>query len=477
MVPRPPLRSVRIHDVRSVWGPPLDVPLGPVTVLVGPNRSGTSNVAWAVAAALDPDRRFRPHRDRPRRRDEARPSVTLDHADGSRRVVRWDPHQGTRTDSGAGPVGHVVLSRVDETPRDLLRRLPLDLDTPQEREALAGTVREVAREVLPEVADAAIDRRLAVRLRDELGSVVPVPETRAIVALACARHLAVRGAPPVAVVVDNPDAFLHPAAQETLAGLLVEVALATHAAIVVTTASPFAIPRVSDVEVVSLARDAAGRTGVVATASGDATQARLLGGLLRDPGLAEVLDRVGRIPPGTRAVLVVEGGTDQAYLELVAATMGRADVLDDVEIRPSGGAMGAALAAIVLRAELEVPVLVLLDHDAAGRRARDTLVSRFGFDRGTQVLTYADVIEGGPPGIEAETLFPTELLRRFVAETGPSAAHRERREHGVDHVDLTGSGKSAFVGWLEQHLRADQLGDWSALLELLDERLGLTVGR
>jgi hypothetical protein len=151
--------------------------------------------------------------------------------------------------------------------------------------------------------------------------------------------------------------------------------------------------------------------------------------------------------------------------------LGRHASLEDVVIRPAGGAMAAALAAVLLRAETDVPVVVLLDADDAGRRARTTLVSRFGFDRATQVVTYADVFDGAPPGVEAETLFDVELVRRFVRERGRAASRGERRLHTLPHVELTSSGKSSFVGWLDQHADPEHLARWGELLDLLDARL------
>jgi hypothetical protein len=470
------LTTARIHDVRSVWGPPLDVPVGPrVTVLVGPNRAGSSNVAWAVVAALDARERFRPGRDLPRdhgRAAEARPSVDLAWDGGQRTTVRWDRDSGTRTEEGwTVPEGRVVYSHIHETPRDVLRRLREPLDLPAGAQALAATIRDTCRRVVPEVAEVTCRDDLAVEVRDDLGTPLPVAEVRALVTVGIARHLTTIGATPAATLVESPEAFLHPAAQELMAGQLVELAAISDAPVLVTTSSPFAVPRVPEATVVALARDTTGRTGLVGSARGDETQARLLGGLLRDNGLAAVLDRVGEVAVGTRGVLIVEGGTDEAYLRLAADRLGRPEALEGIVIRPAGGAMAAALAAVVLRAETGVPLLVLLDHDDPGRRARDTLVSRFRFDRSREVLTYADVFEGGPPGVEAETLFDAALVRRFVRERGPSAVRAERRLHTLDHVDLTPSGKSAFVGWLERHADPEHLARWGQLLDLLDERL------
>ncbi len=464
--------DVRVTDIRSVWGPPLTFPLGEhVTVLVGPNRAGTSTVAWAVAAALDPTIRFRPPRDVPRRRLDPEPQVRFAAKGNSSATVRFDPGDGHRQVDGDLPTGHVMLSQIHETPRDALRRLPIDLGPPSARADLAERIRAVAQTLLPEVDAVTIDERLAVRVIDDLGSALPVPETRAMTVLGAVHHLAALEQPPILAVLEGPEAFLHPAGQEVLAATLPELAAVTGTRLIITTSSPFVVPRSADVQVVALAREAAGRTGLVASASGDGTQARVLGGLLRDAGLAAVLDRVSQVPAGTRAVLVVEGGTDEAYLSLVAATLGRDADLDRVVVRPSGGAMGAALAALVLRAEVDVPVLVLLDHDDAGRRARDTLVSRFGFDRQREVVTYADVIEGSPPGVEAEMLFDPALVRRFVAEHGPSATHGERKVGGEPHLDLTSSGKSAFVRFAEDHVTPEHLSRWRDLLDLLVERL------
>jgi 5S rRNA maturation endonuclease (ribonuclease M5) len=475
-----------VRDLRSVWGPPLEVPLGAeVTVLVGANRAGSSNVAWSLAVGLDPQRRFLPGRDLPRvARDRAdlHPGVEValpsPDAAGSagRHVVAFDLDRGTRTRTSPVDLGGaVVFSGVEHTPRDVVRQaaatgaLPL-VDEADRGRVAAGLLATMQR-ILPEIEHVAIDHRLHVVATDDRGGRIPVPELRAVTALGVALELAAGGRPPVATIVEAPEVLLHPAAQEAVGGLLLAVAEATGSPVLVTTTSPFVIPRVEATRVVVLARDAAGRTQVTGAARGDEAQARVLGGLLRDHGLATVLDRLGQLPPGTRAALIVEGGTDEAYLRQAAATLGRGDVLDDVVILAGGGAMGAASAAIVLRAESSVPLLVLLDHDDAGRRARDTLVSRFDFRRGAEVLTYADVFEGGPLGVEAETLFDPGLLRRFVAERGRAASHGERRVHGLDHVRLTSSGKSAFVGWLRTNVAPADLERWDALLELLAQRL------
>lgn len=492
---RPRPVGLAVQDLRSIHGRELELPLGALTVLVGPNRAGASTVALALALALDPERAFEPERDLPRGRDRgilpgSAPRVRVAFEDGSRRTVTFDPASGERrveaaavsagaapgsptaassgVSSGATAIG-VLVSRVDDTPRDLAR--PFVHADPSLASALAAAVSATVGTVLGEDVAAEVDGDGRVEVRDELGVVVAVPEVRALAAIALAGVLAARGTPPAGLVVEAPEAFLHPAAQAAIAGELLALALDTGVPVVVTTTSPFVLPRREEVRVVALSRDADGVTRLVASARGDEPQARALGGLLGDEGLAAVLDRTGGLDPELRGVLVVEGGTDVAYLRLVVRLLEREEVLEGVRVHDAGGAMGAALAAIVLRAESDVPVVVLLDHDDQGRRARDTLVKRFAFDRKREVLTYADVFEGGPVGVEAETLFSSELLERFVRQRGRGVVGEWRRVHGERVPDLTSHGKSAFVAWAEEHATREDVLAWRGLLDLVAERL------
>ncbi len=171
-------------------------------------------------------------------------------------------------------------------------------------------------------------------------------------------------------------------------------------------------------------------------------------------------------------MVVVEGGTDEAYLRIAGRVLGRQADLDRLAIEPAGGALPAALQAVVLRAETDLPVLVLLDNDDAGRRAKQTLTSRFGFANRTEVTTYAEVVPDHPLGAEAEDLFDWRLVDRFVEAFGEEAS-RGRRLLRADewHVDLSLAAKSAFVGWLDANARPEDCDRWGALLDLLVERL------
>jgi hypothetical protein len=98
-------------------------------------------------------------------------------------------------------------------------------------------------------------------------------------------------------------------------------------------------------------------------------------------------------------------------------------------------------------------------------------VSRFDFDRRREVMTYADVFEGGPVGIEAEALFSSRLIESYVAVRGRSAVEAVRKLPFGSFLDLTSSGKSGFVSYAEEHARPDDLELWGRLFDLIAARL------
>lgn len=486
------LASVTVHDHRTVWGEPVQLQLGSaVTVLVGPNLAGKSNLARALAAALDPQVPFDVERERPAHLADAVPQVDLAYRDRAhgrtgRVDVRVSWPAGTRVvdvrpGSARPPDGRPVLAWAADRPADVLARVA-DVVADEPPEALAADLLPTLRRVLTEVAAVELPEGPGgdVVVRDRSGFAVGDHVLRATFAAAVAAHLVRRGVELPGVVIEEPEAFLHPAAQEVLRDELLEVGVAADAPVLVTTESAFMVPRVEETRVLAVARDDAGRTRVVGGERGDQPQAAMLGGLFRDPGLAAVLDRTTQLHAGTTGVLVVEGGTDEAYLRAAADVLGRGDELATLAIHAAGGALPAALLALVLRAETDVPILALLDNDEAGRRAKRTLVSRFGFTNRREVTTYAEVIEGHPMGAEAEDVFDWRLVARFVDDQGEDAI-RDRRVLVRDewHFDLTLAAKSAFVAWVEREVRPEHCARWGQLLDLLGERLGpgaATVG-
>lgn len=484
------LDMVRVSEHRTVFGDPVELQLGlAVTVLVGPNLAGKSNLARALACALDARVPFDLDRERPTTRPGVVPTVELFHRDRTHgrpdavtvtvswpeghRVVDVRPAQGAGRVTAPELEGRPVLAWASDRPADVLARLADEL-AGTDPVALAGDLLPTVQRILPEAASIDLPDGVggAVVVRDTTGFPIADHAVRATFAAALAAHLVRQGVELTGVIVEEPEVFLHPAAQELLRDEFLEVGVAAEAPVLFTTESPFMIPRDPDVRVIAIARDPVGRTRVVGTAAGDEPQASLLGGLFRDGGFAAVLDRTSRIPPQARGVVVVEGGTDEAYLRLAGALLDRADLLGRLAIHPAGGALPAAMHALILRAETDLPVLVVLDNDPEGRRARDTLVSRFGFTNRTEVTTYAEVVPDHPLGTEAEDLFDWRLVARFVDELGDASIRGKRILRADEwHHDLTLAAKSAFVAWVEEHARASDCTRWAAILDVLDERL------
>lgn len=418
----------------------VDLPIAAgVTTLVGPNAAGKSDVLEAVVVCLD------------------RSDGVVVHAPAHRTPVQLvrEVLDGIETVHAAGAAG--PSGRTGDPER-----------------ALVALFLDEARRVVPEVTRVDVDLEAGiVAARDRHGQRFSASSgLRSSLAMALVRLASEQGTPVRALLVEEPGAFLHPAAQEDLRDRLREVAGLVEGPTVITSETPFVIPRGPDDLVVALARDVDGEPMVVGTAAGDDPQASLIGGLFRDPGLGGVLDRAARLGVGTRAVLVVEGGTDEAYLRLAADALDRAAELEGVAILPAGGASAAVLQAVVLKHETDLPLLVLLDNDDPGRSARDTLVKRLSFTKREQVTTYAEVLPGYPPGTEAEDLFDHRFVARFAAEFGSEGVTGTRVLVGEHvHHDLTSSAKSAFVGWAREHARPEDLPGWTAVLDLLAERL------
>ncbi len=479
------LERFEVHDHRTVVDDGLEVRMGrAVTVLVGPNLAGKSNLARALAMALDPALPVDLDRERPVDRPDAFPRVDMrwtarEHGLARHVDVEVSWPYGQRVVSARhGDLDDLVERRpvvawAADHPADILLRVAESLtDLPMAD--LAADLLPTLQRVLPGVAHLDLGERLGDRVvvTDEAGFTVASHTVRATFAAAVAAHLVRRGHDMPAIIVEEPEVFLHPAAQEMLRDELLEVGVAADAPVVLTTESPFVVPRAADANVIAVARDASGHTAVVGQAAGDQPQATLLGGLFRDDGIAAVLDRTAGIPNGTTGVVVVEGGTDEAYLQLAAQVLGREAELEHVVVHAAGGALPAALHAIILRAETTVPVFVLLDNDDMGRRAKDTLTSRFGMDNRRQVTTYAEVIDDHPMGVEAEDMFDWRLVERFVAEQGDSSIRGKRILRDDEwHFDLTLSAKSAFVDWVTRHATPGDLTRWGAVLDLLAERL------
>jgi predicted ATP-dependent endonuclease of OLD family len=275
--------------------------------------------------------------------------------------------------------------------------------------------------------------------------------------------------------VEEPEAFLHPAAQEALKDDLEALAKREEVTLLVTTHSPFVVSRAPSARVIALSKDDKGRTRLAGQAAGNEPHASLLGGLFRDAALPDILDRSAQIPATARGILVVEGLTDEAFLRLAAAKVKRPDLLSDIHISPAGGAQKTVVQSVMYKQQTPKPVLVLLDTDEIGRVSKDNLRSRFGFSK-NEVITYADIGGDFQDGTEAEDLFPKTLLDKFVTTHGEDRVVKVKsaRKGGGWRYDFNETGKEVLPDFIRAEAVTTDFDLWLMLLHNIRTRLHLS---
>jgi hypothetical protein len=215
---------------------------------------------------------------------------------------------------------------------------------------------------------------------------------------------------------------------------------------------------------------------VTGAAQGDEPTAGLLGGLFRDPAIAEILDSAARIPATCKGIVLVEGITDAAYAALLATNAGLPEFVEDLHIIPVGGTSRLILEAALLKAQSSLPIITVLDSDEPGRHASRDLKKKLGF-RSSEVAFYAELFKGTPEGIEAEDLFPADLLQRFVDAEGEAnvlnAKTPSKALQGGLHFDFNALGKQLLPGFLLKNATKEDLEQWGQFVVLVREKLGL----
>jgi putative ATP-dependent endonuclease of OLD family len=363
-------------------------------------------------------------------------------------------------------------------------------------EALQGTlldplrdrIAEILGTLFPEIQGASlvpavptIDETLSnvtIRLKDAVESSIASKGTgvRGGVMVAMLRYLADQSKRSMVFAVEEPEAFLHPAAQESLRDDLEKLAERRDVSLLVTTHSPFIPSRSPKARVFAVAKDGEGRTRIIGEAAGDDTRSTLLGGLFRDAAVADMIDRSARIPTGARAVVLVEGTTDADYLVVAADKAKRPDLIAGLHLVPTGGAGKLLVEAVLTRAQTTLPVLALLDSDANGRSAKNTLVDRCGFRKREDIVSYAELWPGNPPDVEAEDLFPNHLLQAFVDYEGESTVLSEKVASATLkcwHFGFNATGKDLILAFLRDRATPDDVARWITLLEMIRQRTGL----
>ncbi|MCK6588299.1 MAG: ATP-binding protein [Polyangiaceae bacterium] len=269
--------------------------------------------------------------------------------------------------------------------------------------------------------------------------------------------------------IEEPEAFLHPDAHRELGVGLESFTQRQDVTLLVTSHSPFIFRSDAGLghsAVFVVRKDESGRSSVMKDVTA-AARADLLG----SQALSSLLEKAEEVPDSAKLILIVEGMTDQNYLELAAQKLGIG--LDGFHILPRGSAAGAALQAVTMAARYSPDrlVVVLFDSDKPGMEGYDLLANRFSWKKkageGLYVLTYEKWLEGCGVPVEAEDLFANGTLDIFLAAPGSQDFCDEkmkRKKTGVWHYGLTTPGKIAFVQWLTQHGTAAMFEPWRPVL-------------
>ena len=280
------------------------------------------------------------------------------------------------------------------------------------------------------------------------------------------------------LAVEEPESFLHPAAQRELRTDLLQLATRPDVTLLVTTHSPFLIDRSASTRVTAFSKNKDGITSIGVSTSGAATTAAAVSSLFDEMITPTVLEAVQPLQAGSKVVLYLEGYTDALYLTAAVKACGREDLLAGLDIRHDEGAFKAAIQALLLRqiAGPALPIGVLLDWDTQGKEARKLLTEKYGWQKQT-AMTFRDwrTAEPTETPVEAEDMFEGTLLPGFLAEAGDIAlAEKVGFKDGTFHFGLTQAGKTSFVPYVQREVKAVHSGRWIRLLEDIRKRLGLT---
>jgi putative ATP-dependent endonuclease of OLD family len=313
---------------------------------------------------------------------------------------------------------------------------------------------------------------IAIQVRDSIASDLRDKGTGIAggVLIALLRYLADASRQSLVFTIEEPEAFLHPAAQEHLRDDLEMLAERDDVTLLVTSHSPFIVSRAAQSQVVAIAKNGEGVSYVANTAAGDESQARAISGLFRDSTIPDMLDRQASIPKDCAAILLVEGTTDRDFLATAVRILGFEEQLARVHVLPASGCDNLVAQAVLLSAEAQQRVWALVDSDEPGRRARDHLVKRYRFNK-NDVLEYGKFTPT-PDGAESEWLFPAKLMQRFVDDQGEAVVLKSKQKvAGEFRYDFTPAGKKSFPGWLGANASRADLSRWQPLLDALADKL------
>ena len=183
------------------------------------------------------------------------------------------------------------------------------------------------------------------------------------------------------------------------------------------------------------------------------------------------------LPADAKGVLIVEGNTDEQYLRIACDAAGQSGLLEGVHVVACNGVNGVVQQTVLFKAQFGglLPIVALLDKDANGKAARESLITRFGMPK-SHVITYGELFAGNPDEIEAEDLFPSKLLQRFIEQFGEDNVLSEKKMHPQLkkwHYGFNATGKDVVAQYLSENIEPADASLFVNLAELIRTRLGL----
>lgn len=244
------------------------------------------------------------------------------------------------------------------------------------------------------------------------------------VLLAMLQYLAAQSRRSLVLAVEEPEAFLHPGAQEGIRRELELLGAKPDVTLLVTTHSPHVVSRDSTTLVTQVSKDAAGATVLAPGVAGTERLGAMLGSLYADPDFLELMEAGLDLDPSVQIVVITEGYTDGFFIEAGCRAAGRDDLLEGIEFLPANKAARVVPAAILAKAATARPVIALLDCDDNGKAALNKLASIEGWDKNKNLLSldrWPNRCKSGHD-VEIEDLLPESAVNTLVNELGESVA-------------------------------------------------------
>jgi putative ATP-dependent endonuclease of OLD family len=361
------------------------------------------------------------------------------------------------------------VARAEAARTVYLRALQAELLEPLRAEVesrVGGLFTEVSKvELLPAVPS--VQETIAsveVRLEDAVSSSLSDKGTgiRGGVLVAMLQYLAAQNRRSLVFAIEEPESFLHPAAQEGIRSELESLAKQADVTLLVTTHSPHIVSRAEATLVTKVAKDASGVTHLSHGIAGSQRLSTMFGAMYGDPDFLEFLESSLRLDNTVHTVVVTEGYTDGAFMEAACRAAGRDDLVDGVAFLPAGGTTRIVSAAVLAKAATSRPVIALLDWDENGKVALERLTSmQHDWNKNTNVLSlqrWPDRCRTGHE-VEIEDLLDPELVQRVVDDLGHALAvdsTQACRASDITHIRLSTAWKDAAVENLDVLFSAHQ---------------------